>query len=412
MAANNTTILSNYISNTDNGGDSFPVFGPYDYYADNDFIPHFYRVKAKWEPIFRGYFMFFIAIVVILSNTFMVMVFICRANRSQTTFVLSALAISDAIICTMRLPEAIYFNMAGNYKEYVPYRWCIANHGLYITYQIFRVSSNWITALLGCQRCLSVCLPLKFKRICTMRNTLIAVGSILLGSLLLNIYEMVAIEIVELKIWTTLDYNVSLPSGCLRLFSRSLLEQVGDKNKSMMLFYVFSGLIYRIIPVTILCVTTIILAYFLRKKSSVFKSKDSSLQNNKDAQYKRITRIAFIIMIVFLVAEIQDGIAFIIYSYELSQNKKRSVLSEEADVMWDTISTTMSMLGYACNFWIFFFMSQQFRTALIEMATSSFKKEKKVVTKMAFESSEKVSTASSKTNSSSVSTKRQGSTSI
>ena len=376
-------------------------YGPYDYYSEGDFVPHFYKVSAKWEIVIRGYITFFIALVVTVSNSFMVMVFLRRAIGSQTTFLLVALAISDALICFTRLPEAFYFNILENHEEYVPYRWCMANHVLYIIYQIFRVSSNWITALLGCQRCMSISMPMKFNQIWSMRNTLLALGTILLASILLNIYEMIAINISELKIYTTPDFNVSLPSGCLRSFSESLAKNVGDRKKSQMLFFIFSGLLYRILPVVILCVTTFVLALFLKKRARSLTPVISKKKKNKVEQYKRITLIIFIIMIVFLVAEIQDGIAYIIYAHELSTDKPGKILSEDADIMWDTVSSTISLLGYACNFWIFVLMSPQFRTALVEMFCRPFTRNKKAQTRIVLDSEGNLSNSTSgKTNSS------------
>ena len=376
-------------------------YEPYDYYSEGDFFPHFYKVSAKWEIFFRGYITFFIALVVIVFNSFMVMVFVCRTARSQTTFVLGALAISDAFICFTRIPEAFYFNILANYEEYVPYRWCMANHVLYIIYQIFRVSSNWITALLGCQRCLSFSMPMKFNQIWSIRNTLFALGTILFVSILLNIYEMIAINISELNIYTTPDFNVSLPSGCLRSFSESLAKHVGNQKKSQMLFFIFSGLLYRILPVVILCVATVVLAFFLRKRARSFTPVISKKKKNKVDQYKRITRIIFIIMIVFLVAEIQDGIAYIIYAHEFSTDKTGEILSEDVDIMWDTVSSTISLLGYACNFWIFVLMSPQFRTALVEMFCRPFTRNKKAQTKIVLDSEGNLSNSTSgKTNSS------------
>ena len=366
-------------------------YGPYDYYTEGDIIPHHYKIIANWEIAFRGYITFLIAFVVIVSNAIMLMVFVRSTKPSHTTAVLGALAVSDIIICLTRLPEAFHFNILGNYEDYVPYRWCIVNHALYIIYQMFRFCSNWITALLGCQRCMCVCMPLKFQRICTIRNTALAVGIILLVSVLLNVYEMIAINISELKVYTTLDFNVSLPSGCSRSFSESIAKNESDQNKSQMFFYIFSGLLYRLLPVVILCVTTIILAYFLWKNPMTGK--------NKGAQYKRITISIFIIMIVFLIAEIQDGIAFIIYAYESSTDKLGQILSEDADIMWDTVSSVLSLLGYACNFWIFFFMSKPFRDALIEILRRPCTKIK-AHTKFTMDSEDKSVSTSGKTNSS------------
>ena len=100
-------------------------YGTYDYYAEGDLIPYFYKVSAKWEIVFRGYISFLITFVVIVTNALMLSVFMRRIIRTQTTVVLVALAISDALICFTILPEAFYFNyfnIVGNHEEYVPYR--------------------------------------------------------------------------------------------------------------------------------------------------------------------------------------------------------------------------------------------------------------------------------------------------
>ena len=360
----------------------------YEFYAKNDSIPHFLRGHAEWEIFFRGYLTFVLAIIVVVTNTCMLLVIVRRGILSSTTVVLSALAISDVIICLSRLPGSLYFQILGNHYYYVPYHWCVADYALYILHQIFRVSSNWITALLGCQRCLSVCMLLKFKQFCTVRNTVLCVLVITIFAIILNIYEMTALEITEVQIFTNSYYNVSMTSGCHIAFSNSALT-VGDKNKSLTLFYIFSGLFYRIIPVLLLAISTVILAYVLRKRSRNIQTSDMRSNRNKNSQYRRITLIIFIIMIIFLVAEIQDGVAFIIYAIEHSSNNTAQILTEDADNAWETIATFLSMIGYACNFWIFFLMSKQFRSALFEMFRKSCRKAKITRTRVHFESSEK-----------------------
>lgn len=130
-----------------------------------------------------------------------------------------------------------------------------------------------------------------------------------------------------------------------------------------MVYYIFSGFLTRLLPVIILFITTVTLALLLHQRIISFKSSDSY----KKEQLRRINKLVIIILIVFLVAEIQDGIAFLIYAHELATDQKRGVLSEEADILWDTISSTLSLLSYACNFWIFFLMSTQFRASLLDM---------------------------------------------
>lgn len=335
-------------------------YGQPEYYSE--YYPHKYKLKADWEIPIRGPLTFIIAIMTIITNALLISVFIFRSHRSPTTIVLTSLAISDTIICLTRLPESIYFNMAGNYKNlYMTYGWCVTNHVLYVIYSIFRMTSNWFTALLGFQRLLAVCTPFYYSRICNAKTTIIKVAVIVIIAVIVYQYEAFGIEIKKLPIYSF--QNESLPSGCNRLISQSLINVVGDIKRSMMVYYIFSGFLTRLLPVIILFITTVALALLLHQRIIIFKTSDSY----KKEQLRRINMLVIVILVVFLVAEIQDGIAFLIYAHELATDQKRGVLSEEADILWDTVSSTLSLLSYACNFWIFFLMSTQFRASLLDM---------------------------------------------
>ncbi|XP_048751221.2 uncharacterized protein LOC125662921 [Ostrea edulis] len=334
----------------------------YEYYSD--YYPFQYEVKAEWEIPIRGPITFCIATTTLITNFLLISVFIFRSKRSPTTIVLTSLAISDSLICIAKLPEAIYFNMAQNYKNlYMNYSWCVANHALFVMYSIFRMTSNWLTALLGLQRLLAVCMPFYYSRICSTSTTVIKIVCIAVISVFVYLYEALGIDIKALPIYSTRFRNETLPSGCTRGISKSIINVVGDIKKSMMLFYIFSGFLSRLLPVIVLLITTIYLAYLLHKRITSFKSSDYY----KKEQLKRVNKLVIIILIVFLVAEIQDGIAFLIYAHELATDQKREILSEEADILWDTISNTLSLISHGCNFWIFFMMSTQFRVALLDM---------------------------------------------
>ena len=340
----------------------------YEYYSD--FFAKKYEYVAEWEIVIRGYITFFLALATILTNILLISGFIFRSSRSCTTIVLTSLAISDTIICIPRLPEAIYFNMAGNYKNlYVTYQWCMANHVLYVIYQIFRMTSNWFTALLGVQRLLAIALPFKHAKVCNNQVTFVAIGVIGVVAVLLNLYEALGIYIKELPIYTSWFFNESLPSSCIKDASIGLIEAFGDPKKSNLLFFIFSGLLCRVLPVVVLLGSTIALAFFLSKRKNV---RSSASQRN--SQIKRLTILIFTIVVVFLISEVQDGIAYFIYAAELSQDKKRQIMSKEDDIMWDTISSLLSLISYACNFWIFFLMSHQFRSALLDIFRSGFNK--------------------------------------
>ena len=175
---------------------------------------------------------------------------------------------------------------------------------------------------------------------------------------------MVAITFIELKVYESSNFSISLPSGCVRQFS----ENIGNISQSNMAFYMILSLTTRVFPVLVLCVTTIMLAHSLQKRRSTlaYNTRTFTGMTRTFSDNRRVTRMIFLIMVTFLVAEIQDGVAFMIYFVELALNKQRQVLSKYADLKWDTVCLTLSLLSYGCNFWIFVMMSRKFRSALCE----------------------------------------------
>ena len=97
----------------------------YGFYTKKDSIPYFLRGHEDWEIIFRWHATFILAIIVLVTNTCMLMVIVRRGILSSTTVILSALAISDVIICLSRLPGALYLQILGNHDQYGPYHWCV-----------------------------------------------------------------------------------------------------------------------------------------------------------------------------------------------------------------------------------------------------------------------------------------------
>ena len=231
------------------------------------------------------------------------------------------------------------------------------------------MTSNWFTALLGVQRLLAIALPFKHAKVCNNRVTFVIIGVIGIVAVLLNLYEALGIHIAELPIYTSWFFNESLPSSCIKETSLGLIEAFGDPQKSNLLFFIFSGLLCRVFPVVVLLVSTIALAFLLSRRKNV---RTSASQRNY--QIQRLTILIFTIMLVFLISEVQDGIAYFIYAAELSQDKKYQIMPKEDDIMWNTISSLLSLISYAFNFWIFFLMSHQFRSALFDIFRSGFKK--------------------------------------
>ena len=347
------TFSSNY------SGD-YGDYGSYEYYSE--YIPHKYKLMADWEIPIKGPLTFIIATFTIITNILLISVFVFRSNRCPTTIILTSLAVSNSVICITQIPGAIYFNMAGNYRNpYIRYEWCVTNHVMYVIYKVFRMTSNWLTVLLGLQRILAFYSPLYYSRICNPKATAITITFITTIAVIVHLYEALGVDIEELTIYTTNLKNETFPSGCTRFISQTLINLVGDIRRSMMVYYIVIGFLFRVLPIIILLITALILVMLLHcKRITSFRGSDV----HQMKQLKRIYKLVLTILIVFLIVEIQDGIVCLIYAYELATDQIRKILSEKDDLLWYTISSTLSLLSYNCLFWIHVLISTHFRRAL------------------------------------------------
>ena len=372
----NVTQLQNATSNETD------YYYYYYYMYESVPVPHKEQIYAEWQATVLGYVYFIIGIATIIVNLLVFCVFLWKRIKTPTSVVLSVLAVSNALICLSQIPSAMYLYIMKNYLEFVPHDWCVARHVLYIAHQIARNASNWLTATLGIQRSIIVCYPFQAKRYCSMKNTLIAIVIICLVSIGLFINEAVAVEITPMEVLSTSGHVFD---GCSRNFPQWYVDNVGDMKQSVIANYVSVGVLTRLLPCIVLSVTTIILTYKLVSKKDDLSSQAMNTAS-AERRVRRVTVLVFLIMIIFLVAELQDVIAFAIYVYEIATDKMNSVLSRDQDKAWMTIGNIMWLLGYHFNSWIFFFMSGQFRTAFRDMYVPNrfIKQERDLTTGVSF----------------------------
>ena len=146
-----------------------------------------------------------------------------------------------------------------------------------------------------------------------------------------------------------MNRSVNLYKGCA-------FETTGGVTRTaVMINYIITGILARFLPCTVLLITTTLLARKLRHRKRGIAA-DVHDQNKSESKMKRLNILVFLVLVIFLLSELQDTIAFCIYAYELAADSIREVLSEEADDYWDTWGCLISLLGYHCNFWIFFLM--------------------------------------------------------
>lgn len=112
-----------------------------------------------------------IILLTVVTNVLVCLVLVKKSMRSPTNALLVAMAMSDMLTGLLPLPCFLYFYTLGNYRDWVPYRWCFAYHCLtnYVP-TVFHTASIWLTVALATQRYVCVCMATVAKRWCTISN--------------------------------------------------------------------------------------------------------------------------------------------------------------------------------------------------------------------------------------------------
>ncbi|OWF36473.1 Rhodopsin [Mizuhopecten yessoensis] len=350
-----------------------------EYYYDDE-TPLEVGAPAPFIVPLMGYVYPVLALLTILTNGIVVIVF-TKGMRTPTSIILVALALSDTLTCLCMLPDSVYLFTLKNYKTYLPYSWCVYRH--YIVgdlYRVTRTCSNWITVVLGIQRYVVVRFPFKAKRICSFRHSVIACVVACFIAIVVHLNLFLFAEVHPLPV--TSVTNETLPNGCFVLVPEFYIEAVGDIRKAVWLYYIIGGLFSRLLPCVVLLFFTCLLVFELRKgQRFVFNACENALSKKNNTQ---ITQFVVAILIIFLISELHDAIAFGIYVYEIASDRLSSILTEKADVIWDYIGVMLSIVGFQCNFWIYLLMSSQFRVSLKSLCSQGYRRQSESSTMLSY----------------------------
>lgn len=116
-----------------------------------------------------------LALLVVIVNALILVIFAKPHIRSHTTFILTVIAVADSL--NISLPSIIYVYMytLGHHRDFVPYTMCFPTYLLFhLLPEMFNLVSLWSTILLACVR--FRCLQYPFKAKDHHSNSRIAVG--------------------------------------------------------------------------------------------------------------------------------------------------------------------------------------------------------------------------------------------
>ena len=119
-----------------------------------------------------------LAVLVVVFNALILVIFAKPHIRSHTTVILTVIAIADSL--NISLPSIIYVYMYtfGHHHDYVPSSMCLSVYVLiHLLPEMFNLISVWATVLLACIRFRCIQAPFRAKDLHT--NTRIAIGIVI-----------------------------------------------------------------------------------------------------------------------------------------------------------------------------------------------------------------------------------------
>lgn len=152
-------------------------------------------------PIY-GFIVPCLALMVVIINILIIVIFSKPHIRSHTTVILTIIALADSLNISLPSTIYVYYYVLGNHKDYVPYQLCQATFLLiHLLPEMFNLISVWSTILLACIRFRCLQSPFKAKSLHTNRR--IAVGITFAVSL------AILVQVPSLALFDFLPVNVT-----------------------------------------------------------------------------------------------------------------------------------------------------------------------------------------------------------
>lgn len=315
---------------------------------------YFHRdISVLWEVILSPV----VTLLTVCTNLFVICIFTSKVLRSPTTIILIGLAVSDSMSSVFaNVLHPYYFITKDNEMSIFPYPLC----WVYMTFQSLGVSfhtvSVYLTAFLGIQKFSIVAYPFQSRRIFTKKMSYWATVIIYIAGFSIFSPDFVNLEFsragdVELPECRGLTKN---PDYCVWRTATWLVNQVKEYR---MYYYMTRCILIQIIPCFVITFSTIYLV-----RSLVSNNGISMATAEQSRRKRRLTIMITLIVGIFLIVELPGAIFFAFDFHRFLTD--HTIIPREIDETSIRIHNFLLCLGYACNFWIYFALSDQFRTQI------------------------------------------------
>ncbi|XP_021349447.1 probable G-protein coupled receptor B0563.6 [Mizuhopecten yessoensis] len=205
-----------------------------------------------------------------IGNILSLVVLFQQRMRSATNFILAALSVSDLLFLMHSLLFSginiqIYLNpFKGKNVRNIMYP-LFGAYGSLVTARI----TSWLTALLSMERFIAVHFPMKAKRFCSKKHTLIGIFLICIFTIILFLPYALKYKVIE-KTKRNKTYSILLKSD------------LGTNIDFFDVYGILMNILFRFLPIFVLLVLNSLIIYVVKKTWT----RRQSMTSNSSVQYK------------------------------------------------------------------------------------------------------------------------------
>ena len=319
---------------------------------------------SKYYRFMHGYASLLVCLVGIALNFFNIIVLTRKHMLSSTNAILTALAISDFITMLVYIPTAVkFYCILGTNLNQSPNCSPAGYDYFWTVYALFFVNftvtmhsiSIWLTVLLAFFRYIYICHNKTGKKLCTKRNTIIAIAITYAFSIFLCMPSYFVSKIIEI--------NNSNQSNSSKRKIYNISKSDIDRQTNGLIFritFFIQAFCVKLIP----CILIIVLSSLLLRAIRIANKNHKLLINNerkihendRSREHYRTNIMLVLVCFFFFVTEFPQGVLALLSIIFESANFHSNVYMRLGDVM-----DILALINNAVNFILYCRMSYIFR---------------------------------------------------
>ncbi|XP_069132406.1 probable G-protein coupled receptor B0563.6 [Argopecten irradians] len=222
-----------------------------------------------------------------IGNIISLVVLFQQRMRSATNFVLAALSLSDFLF----LMHSLLFSGINIQIYFDPFHGKNVRNNMYPVFGAYgslvtaRITS-WLTALLSVERFIAVHFPMKARRFCSKKHTLIAIFLIYIFTIIMFLPYALKYKVIK-RTKRNMTYSILLKSD------------IGANVDFYEIYGIIMNILFRFLPIIVLFILNPLIIYVVRK---TWTRRQSMSSNSQHTQYKHASgeqsHITVMLMIV------------------------------------------------------------------------------------------------------------------